>query len=75
LRKFRRFRLIGVIVALLEEVSDRGKTELSKAQARPRGSLSLLPADSDIDITAASARPHLPVYCHDACHDGNEQNV
>ena len=39
--------------------------EVSVTQARPSGSLSLLPADLDVGLSATSPTPCLPV-----CHHG-----
>lgn len=49
--------------------------EVSKAQARPSGSLFLLPADLDIELSATSPTPHLPAYHHAPCRKDNVLNL
>ena len=43
---------------------------VSEAQARSSGSLSVLPADPDVELSATSPAPHLP-----ACHHNNGLNL
>ena len=49
--------------------------ELSKAYARPSGSVFLLPVDSDVDLTTASPAPCLPTCRHVSYHEDNGLNL
>lgn len=61
LRRIRRCRLVGRDVAFRGSMSLRVGFEVSEAQARPSGSLSLflLPVDLDIEFSASSPAPCL----------------
>lgn len=74
----RRYGLVGVGVALLEEVYHWGWVgfEVSDSQARPNGSLLfLLPTNLDVELSAPFLAPCLSVCCHASQHDNNELNL
>jgi hypothetical protein len=52
LRKIRRFGLVGLSVSLGVDF------EVSEAHARPRFSLSLLPVEQDLKLSAATLEPY-----------------
>ena len=59
-------------MALLKEVCHWGVGfRVSKVQVYPSVSLFLLPMNSDVELSAISPAPCLPVCCHDSCHDDN----
>jgi hypothetical protein len=66
-------------LALLELVSfcwrSRVGFEVLKAQARPIGSLFLLPAGPAVGLSATSPVPCLPVCLHAPHNDDNGQNL
>jgi hypothetical protein len=69
------YDLVGVAVALLEEVCHRVSFRVSKDQVRSSGSsLSLLSADSDVGLSNSSA-PCLLECSHDACYDNSGLNL
>ena len=71
----RRYGLVGVDVALLEELCHCGAGfEFSYTQAMPSVAyiLSLLSVDQDIELSAPSPASHLPAHCHASClYDNN----
>ena len=61
-------------MALFEEVCHREWVgfEISEAQAKPGGSVSLvLPTNPVVDLSATSPVPRLPACCHVYFHDDN----
>ena len=48
---------------------------VSSAQARPSGTLFLLPAHLDVELSATSPAPCLLVFCHASNHDDNGRNL
>jgi hypothetical protein len=63
--------LVGVAVALLEEA---GALRFQMLQPGPV-SLSLLPADLDIELSAPSSAPCLLACHHAYYHDNNDLNL
>lgn len=69
---FRRCGLVGVGVALSEEVCHRGwALWFSNDQARHIASLFLLPTNLDVELSATSPSLHLSMCYHTTHHDDN----
>jgi len=71
----RRCGLVGVGVALLEEVCHCGDGLLRPSPSCLRTVHSWLPLDEDIELSAPSPAPCLPGCCHASCYDDNELNL
>ena len=74
----RMYALVGVGVALLEEVCHcEVGFEVSYAQTMPRVAHNCLrlPLDQDVKLLAPSPAPCLPVLCHISHHDDNGLNL
>ena len=70
--------LVGVSVALLEEVCHHGvvfEISFDQAMSSVTHNLLLLPADQDVELSSPSSASCLPA-CHHASHcDANELNL
>lgn len=74
--RIRRYGLVRIDVTFFGgNVPLRVGFGVSKAQARPSGSLFLLPVDPDIELSANSPTPHLPEYHHSPRHNDNGLNL
>jgi hypothetical protein len=64
-------------VALLEEVCHWGWALRFQMlnQASPGGVLFLLSLDPDVDLSATSPAPCMPVCYHATCHDSNGLSI
>jgi hypothetical protein len=69
--KIRTCGLVGVGVSLLRKCITGVGFEVSNAQHRPSGSLSLLlPTNPDVELSAPSPTQSLPVCCRASLHNG-----
>jgi len=66
--------LVGVGVALLEEVCHCGCRICESPPSSLRTVCSWLPLDKDVDLSTPPA-PDLPAQCHASFHDDNELNL